>query len=79
MPISNAQRKFNEMGEGYVPCEVSDRWLQFHEDSAYVGNSEFISVDVMTLDSEEQPKKLCHIFISRENILRALKYVKPKE
>lgn len=29
IPISHKQRQLNKHGEGYVPCEVSSRWLQF--------------------------------------------------
>ncbi|EPY2271303.1 hypothetical protein [Clostridium sporogenes] len=79
IPISYSQRKINEMGKGYVPCEVSERWLQFDEKSALCEGGEFIGVDVMTLGSDEQPKKICNLILTREDIERALANVKPQK
>ncbi len=77
-PISFSQRKRNEKGKGYVPCEVSNRWLQFPENSGGIfSTGEYIEIDVMTLDQNDQPKKICNLILTRENIERALSNVKP--
>lgn len=55
IPISYEQRKINENENGYVPCQISSRWLQFGEESSLLQGGEFISVDVMTLGADEQP------------------------
>ncbi|AKA70151.1 hypothetical protein [Clostridium scatologenes] len=78
IPIDYKQRKINEYGQGYVPCEVSNRWLQFADESNLCQGGEFIGVDVMTLGSDEQPKKICQLIINREDIIRALNSVVPK-
>jgi len=66
------------MGPGYVPCEVSSRWLQFPENSGgYFSAGEYIEVDVMTLDQNEKPRKICNLILTRADLERALKNVKP--
>ncbi len=76
-PVTYSQRKRKEMGPGYVPCEVSGRWLQFPKESAgHFGAGEFISVDVMTYGSKDEPKKICNLIVTRENLLRAINSVK---
>lgn len=46
-PVTYEQRKRNEKGLGYVPCKVSDRWLQFDNVSSYQQDGEYIWVNVM--------------------------------
>ncbi|AUN11581.1 hypothetical protein [Clostridium botulinum] len=79
IPISYSQRKINEMGNGYVPCEVSERWLQFDNESISLRSGEFIGVNVMTLGSDEQAKKICSVILNIEDIKRALANVKPQK
>lgn len=78
IPINSKQRSINEHGQGYVPCEVSSRWLQFPDQSTLLNCGELMFVDVMTYDSNDNPKKICNLCISREDIMRALNNVKPK-
>ena len=35
------------MGKGYVPCQVSGRYLKVHDESSLLQGGEFISIDVM--------------------------------
>ena len=51
IPISYEKRKKNEKGEGYVPCQISERYLEFSMESTTVSDGEFICVDVMTENS----------------------------
>lgn len=69
IPITYSQRKINEMGEGYVPCEVSGRWLQFPDN---VSDLRWIPVDVMTIGSDSTARKICELVIGKEDILRAI-------
>lgn len=62
----------NQIGEGCVPCAVSNRWLYFfnlseadNEDSLYI-------VDVMTMDKNGEQKKLCELKLYKKDILHAL-------
>lgn len=56
-----------------VPCHVSERWLQFAEREQYaVLDEDLIQLDVMTLDDQGAPYKLCELMVSRGDLLRAI-------
>lgn len=77
-PITLTQRQKNKRGKTSVSCQVSDRWLKFSEESTHLEGGEFISLDVMTLGSDEKERKICELVITREELLEALKNVKCK-
>jgi hypothetical protein len=57
-----------------VRCHVSDRWLQLvpREQFDALGEDDLVHVDVMTLDDDRAPYKLCELVIARGDLLRAL-------
>lgn len=56
-----------------VPCHVSERWLKFAEREQYeVMDEDLIQIDVMTLDDEGEPYKLCELVVARGDLLRAV-------
>jgi hypothetical protein len=56
-----------------VPCHVSERWLRFAEREQYeVMDEDLIQLDVMTLDDDGAPYKLCELVVARGDILRAV-------
>lgn len=69
IPISSRQRRVNERGSGYVECEVTSRWLQFHGINEELG---LIPVDVMTEGENGKDRKLCELVLRRDDLLRAL-------
>ena len=75
LPINWKQRMINQYGKGYVPCEVSNRWLQLPENCS---DEKYMEVSVMTLDKEEKPKKICDLILSKEDIIRAVNNIKTK-
>jgi hypothetical protein len=75
IPIDPKQRKINEYGPGYVPCEVTDRWLQFPE---AVSDKRYIPVSVMTTSKDGMPKKITDLVLSSEDLLRAINSIKIK-
>jgi len=77
IPITRKQREINEYGEGYVPCYVSQRWLQFNTVSDIVGDTEVIMMNAMTIDKNDQPYKLFEMILEKEDLIRALKSIKP--
>ena len=80
LPISYSQRRKNQMGRGYVPCIVSERWLQFPKVSdGYVGDGEVISISVMTNGQDDRPHRLCDLMITREDLLRAVGAVRRRD
>ena len=73
IPITHKERKLNEMGEGYVPCDISERWLKFPDT---VSDFRWLTVDVMTLGNDGSPKKICELALNKEDLLRAINAVK---
>lgn len=56
-----------------VPCHVSERWLQFADRAQFeVLDEDLIQLDVMTLDDDGEPYKLCELLVSRGDMLRAI-------
>lgn len=74
IPITQMQRKLNEYGDGYVPCEVSERWLQF---SKYSSENGLIPVQVMT-KGKNGDSLICELILKEHDILRALKTLRDK-
>ena len=75
-PIGYQQRIKNQMGQGYVPCMVSERWIQFPKRSGGdFPDGEFIGISVMTKGDNGKPRKLCDLVITREDIIRAINSV----
>jgi hypothetical protein len=56
-----------------VPCHVSERWLRFAEREQFeVLDEDLIQLDVMTLDDDGEPYKLCELVVARGDLLRAV-------
>ena len=56
-----------------VPCQLTERWLRFAEREQFeVLDEDLIQVDVMTLDDDGAPYKLCELVVSRGDLLRAI-------
>ncbi|NRT78131.1 hypothetical protein [Clostridium beijerinckii] len=74
LPIAYSIRKKNEMGKGYVPCQISSRYLKLHGVSE-VGDKNFIMLDVMTENDNHEHKKICEMAIALEDLREAIKEV----
>ncbi|NJD09351.1 MAG: hypothetical protein FIB01_02530 [Gemmatimonadetes bacterium] len=57
-----------------VRCHHSERWLQLspREQFDALGDDDLVHVDVMTLDEERAPYKLCELVVARGDLLRAI-------
>jgi hypothetical protein len=56
-----------------VRCHVSERWLQLAAREQYaVLDEDLIHLDVMTLDEDGAPYKLCELVVSRGDLLRGV-------
>lgn len=56
-----------------VPCHVSDRSLRFAEREQFeVVDEDLIQLNVMTVDEDGAPYKLCDLVVSRGDLLRAI-------
>lgn len=56
-----------------VRCHVTERWLRFQERTQYeMMDEDLIQLDVMTLDDDDEPYKLCEMVVARGDLLRAI-------
>jgi hypothetical protein len=57
-----------------VSCHVSERWLQLTPRAQFdaLGDDDLVHLDVMTLDDEGAPYKLCELVVARGDLLRAI-------
>jgi len=67
-PTSKEKRKRRDLNAGKVTCQVSGRWLQFPEHAHDVGGEGFMMVDVMTVDQNDNPRKLCELVLTKEDL-----------
>ena len=76
--ISNSwlEKERNAHGTGYVPCYISERWLQFAD--TYDKDLNFVFLDVMTKDSNEKDKKLCPLSLNINELKATLEKIKPE-
>jgi hypothetical protein len=65
--------------ENRAICEVSSRWLQFSEIATLVDGEPLLFVDVMTLNSAEQEKKICQLVLSKDDLQQILSRVVVKD
>ena len=77
-PVTTWQRIKNQRGKRAVSCIVSERWLEFSENSDRIPDGEAFWVNVMTMDKHDKPRKICELAITKEELLVALDKVKPK-
>ncbi|SFT82825.1 hypothetical protein SAMN05192563_1004224 [Paraburkholderia aspalathi] len=66
------RRRRTNVNEGKAPCQVSGRWLQFPAKAHEFKNGTFLAVDVMTADSDGNPRKLCELVLVKEELLELL-------
>ena len=80
-PITFSERRKNKMGPLCAEYQVSGRYLQFHPTSSSMQEGEFITIDVMPMqiDEDKSPRKICELIITREYLMNALKHVKTKK
>lgn len=58
--------------EHKAECQVSSRWLQFPQTAQTVGGASFMFVDVMTMNGDEQEKKICQLILTKEDLIEIL-------
>ncbi|MNW45843.1 hypothetical protein D3C74_231150 [compost metagenome] len=70
--ISHDQRMRNSLGDGYVPCEVSGRYLLLKGGDKKLG---YVNVDVRT-QTESGDKLLCELVLHHDDLIKALQSLK---
>jgi hypothetical protein len=81
MATNSRQRWRAKHGDFAVPCIVSGRWLEFSQDgSGWSREGEAITLSVMTDGSDDLPRKLCELIVTRDELVRVLALIeKPAE
>jgi hypothetical protein len=65
-----------KLGNFAVPCVVSERWLEFSQGgSVCLPEGEALIVSVMTRGTDDKPKKLCEVIVTRESLLEVLNLI----
>ena len=77
-PRPTANRRRLDLNAGVVRCEVSSRWLQFPDTATAFSDGTLMSIDVMTLGEDDQPRKLCELVLSKEDLIAMLDRVQVK-
>jgi hypothetical protein len=83
-PVSALQRVKNRRGKRGVSCMVSGRWLQFRAvaerfDFGDGKQSTAVFVDVMTDGNGDEPRKICDLCITLEDLQAALSRIRVKD
>ncbi|MGG4495646.1 hypothetical protein [Brevibacillus reuszeri] len=70
--VTHEQRMRNQKGAGYVPCEVSGRYLMF---DSHVTEDGLVHANVRTFNGEDD-KKLCDLVLRYEDLVYAINNMK---
>ena len=65
------KRRLNALS-GKLACEVSNRWIQFPDVSKIQHETDYLCLDIMTLDLNERERKLCEIIVDKPTLLKIL-------
>ena len=77
IPISYRQRDINQHDFGYVPCELTGRYLQF--ESTYCEDNNLVFVDVMTTsEGTTEPRKLTRLCDNIKFLQDVLSKIQPR-
>lgn len=60
-------------GDFAVPCIVSDRWIEFSAGgSTKLGAGDAMTIAIMTEANSAEPRKICELIITREDLIDVL-------
>jgi hypothetical protein len=62
-----------------VPCVVSERWLQFPKQIDRHSDADYIHLDVMTKGAGEEPRKICEVIVTKEELMSVLEELPVKD
>ncbi|MFZ6761033.1 hypothetical protein ACO0K9_27850 [Undibacterium sp. Ji50W] len=77
-PTRSERVRLAKVMEHKAECQVTSRWLQFPQNAQTVGGASFMFVDVMTLNCDDQEKKICQLILTKEDLLDILKRIDVK-
>ena len=69
--------KKRKIQRGVVPCVVSERWIEFPlESGGHLDFGEPITLAIKTRGTNDKPRKICEIIVTREDLQRAIDQVR---
>lgn len=71
-PVSHHQRYKNRLDKYSVPCQVTDRWIQFPKKGGQYKGKEYLPVEIMTWGSNDKPRRICELVITYVDLWKAL-------
>src|SRR5262249_5170658 len=74
-PIKSSERWKNRLGKRAAACLVTDRWLQFPENSEPLPDGDYMFINVMTRPDGENVRRICQLCVSKQDLIRAIKSV----
>jgi hypothetical protein len=73
LPIDPYRTIRRKIGSRFVPCEIGPRYLVFPEASSRINaKTDFMFVALMTMNDQNQSRKLCQLVLNRHALLAAL-------
>jgi hypothetical protein len=78
-PTTSWERWKNRLGKRAVACVVTDRWLQFGEASTPIRVGDVVCLDVMTRPDGETTRKICRLWVSKQDLLAAISEIDKPE
>ncbi len=69
LPLGDSDRRRLDRRSRIVRCEVTGRWLQFHPRAERYPEGTYLIVDVIEEGTESEPRRLCELVLSREELL----------
>ena len=74
-PRGEKRRRNLALSKYRVPCQVSDRWLQFPKTANAFDNGDFLRVDVMTMGENEKERKICELILTKQDLMHMIQQV----
>lgn len=59
-----------------VTCRVTSRWLEFPDVADELPDGDYMWVSVMTEGADNQPKKICELALSKQDLLGVLSQIR---
>ncbi len=74
-PRGQERRRRLALSKYRVPCQVSDRWLQFPETAHAFHDGDFMRVNVMTMGANEKERKICELVLTKQDLMHMIQQV----
>jgi hypothetical protein len=72
LPLGSESRQRLDRRQGIVRCQVTDYWLRFQPWAEKYPQGTFVIADVMSGDPEGEPRRVCELVLSRDELVAVL-------